>query len=199
MKTYWVSVGTTLRILNLDARWRWDSFTPRPLYSLGTNPRYPLDRRLGGPQSRPCGESNPSRPTRSLVAIPTDVWRILAMALYSDYELDDRGSIYGTNWKCYVHHHVQIVCGACPCSGHWRAPFPEIKCPERKADHSPSSIAEFTNTWSYISAPSILLRGMEIFWELIIHNLLLLFSDMRRKFILYRVNTKFCSVIETTH
>jgi hypothetical protein len=28
------------------------SFTPLPLYSRGKNPRYPLDRRLGGPQSR---------------------------------------------------------------------------------------------------------------------------------------------------
>jgi hypothetical protein len=28
------------------------SFTPRPLYSQGKSPWYPLDRRLGGPQSR---------------------------------------------------------------------------------------------------------------------------------------------------
>jgi hypothetical protein len=28
------------------------SFTPRPLYPQGKSPRYPLDRRLGGPQSR---------------------------------------------------------------------------------------------------------------------------------------------------
>jgi hypothetical protein len=28
------------------------SFTPRPLYSQGNSPWYPLDRRLGGPQSR---------------------------------------------------------------------------------------------------------------------------------------------------
>jgi hypothetical protein len=29
----------------------WYSFTPRPLYPQGKNPWYPLDRRLGGPQS----------------------------------------------------------------------------------------------------------------------------------------------------
>jgi len=29
------------------------SFTPRPLYDQGKNPLYPLDRRLGGPQSWP--------------------------------------------------------------------------------------------------------------------------------------------------
>jgi hypothetical protein len=27
-------------------------FTPRPLYPWGKRPQYPLDRRLGGPQSR---------------------------------------------------------------------------------------------------------------------------------------------------
>jgi len=48
------------------------SFTPRPLYSQGKSSWYPLDRRLGGPQSQsgssgkekkkalpcPCQESN---------------------------------------------------------------------------------------------------------------------------------------------
>jgi hypothetical protein len=34
------------------------SFTPRPLYPQGKSPWYPLDRRLGGPQSYSgcCGE-----------------------------------------------------------------------------------------------------------------------------------------------
>jgi hypothetical protein len=66
------------------------SFTPRKLY-----PRYPLDRRLGGAQSRserggeeknfePCRESNPVRPARSLVTTPTettvtDKWGIQAV------------------------------------------------------------------------------------------------------------------------
>jgi hypothetical protein len=37
-----------------------DSFTPRPLYLQGKGPWYPLDRRLGGLQSRSgrCGEEN---------------------------------------------------------------------------------------------------------------------------------------------
>jgi hypothetical protein len=39
--------------LDLDTSWRSVvSFTPRPLYPRGKSPRYPLDRRLGGPQSR---------------------------------------------------------------------------------------------------------------------------------------------------
>jgi hypothetical protein len=55
------------------------SFTPRPLYPQGKSPWYPLDRRLGGPQSRsgrggeeknsqpPPGIEpyNPDRPARS--------------------------------------------------------------------------------------------------------------------------------------
>jgi hypothetical protein len=41
-------------ILDLGTRWRrMVSFTSRPLYSRGNSPRYPLDRRLGGPQNWP--------------------------------------------------------------------------------------------------------------------------------------------------
>jgi hypothetical protein len=40
-------------ILYLGTRWRWVViFTPLPLYSRGNNPRWPLDRTLGWPQSR---------------------------------------------------------------------------------------------------------------------------------------------------
>jgi hypothetical protein len=44
----------TPHILNLSTRSRSvdRSFTPRPLYPRGSNPRYPLNRRLGGPQDR---------------------------------------------------------------------------------------------------------------------------------------------------
>jgi hypothetical protein len=53
MKKYWGSGGIAQRILDLGARWNWVvSFTPRSLYSQGKSPRYPLDRSLGGPQSR---------------------------------------------------------------------------------------------------------------------------------------------------
>jgi hypothetical protein len=50
---------------DLGTRWRWVvSFTTRPLYSQGKNPRYKLDRRLAGPQSRSgCGgEEKNSQP-----------------------------------------------------------------------------------------------------------------------------------------
>jgi hypothetical protein len=53
MKTYYGSGGIASRILDLGTRWRWVvSFTSRPLYPQGKSPRYPLDRKLGGPQSR---------------------------------------------------------------------------------------------------------------------------------------------------
>jgi hypothetical protein len=53
MKTYCGSGGIVPQILDLGTRWRWVvSFMPRPLYPRGKSPWYPLDRRLGGPQSR---------------------------------------------------------------------------------------------------------------------------------------------------
>jgi hypothetical protein len=65
MKTYWRSGGITSHILDLSTRWRWVvSFTPWLLYPQGKNPWYPLDRKLGGPQS--CsghgGEEKNSQP-----------------------------------------------------------------------------------------------------------------------------------------
>jgi hypothetical protein len=39
-------------LLDLGTRWRWViSFTPQPLYPWGKRSWYPLDRRLGGPES----------------------------------------------------------------------------------------------------------------------------------------------------
>jgi len=78
MKTYWESGGRDPRILNVGTRRRKVfSFTSRPPYPRGNNPRYPLDRRLDGPQSRsgrgdekkshhcPHWELNPGRVARS--------------------------------------------------------------------------------------------------------------------------------------
>jgi len=53
LKAYWGSVDIAARILDLDTRWRWVvCFTPRWLYPQGKSPCNPLDRRLGGTQSR---------------------------------------------------------------------------------------------------------------------------------------------------
>jgi hypothetical protein len=45
------------------------SFTPRPLYPQGKSPWYPLDRKLGGPQSRSGrgGEEKNSQPPPGIV------------------------------------------------------------------------------------------------------------------------------------
>jgi hypothetical protein len=49
----WGSGCIDPRFLDLGTSWRLVvSFTPRPLYPRGKSPRYTLDRRLGGPQSR---------------------------------------------------------------------------------------------------------------------------------------------------
>jgi hypothetical protein len=54
MKTYegmYIHIAPT--ILDLGTRWRCVvSFKPRPLCLRGNSPRYPLDRRVGGTQSR---------------------------------------------------------------------------------------------------------------------------------------------------
>jgi hypothetical protein len=53
--------------LNLDTRWRWVvNFTPRLLYHRAKIPRYPLDRRLAGPQSR----SRSWKVQKNLLALP---------------------------------------------------------------------------------------------------------------------------------
>jgi hypothetical protein len=52
MKTYCMSSSVAPRILNLGTWWEWVvRFTLRPLYPREKGPQYPLDRRLGGPQS----------------------------------------------------------------------------------------------------------------------------------------------------
>jgi len=65
MKTYWGSWGIVPRILNLCTILRWVvSFMHRLLYPRGKSPRYPLDRRLDGPQIRfgRGGEEKNSQP-----------------------------------------------------------------------------------------------------------------------------------------
>jgi hypothetical protein len=60
-------------ILDLGSRWRWMvSFVPWPRYPQGKGPWYPLDRRLGWPQSWPghCGEEN--------ISCPCQEWNLAA-------------------------------------------------------------------------------------------------------------------------
>jgi hypothetical protein len=69
MKAYFGSGGIAPRILYLGTRLRWMvSFTPRSLYPQRKSSWYPLDRRLGGPQSRSGrgGEEKNSQPLPGL-------------------------------------------------------------------------------------------------------------------------------------
>jgi hypothetical protein len=53
MKAYCGSGVIDPSILDLGTRWRWVvSITPWPLYLQGKSPWYPVDKRLGGLQSR---------------------------------------------------------------------------------------------------------------------------------------------------
>jgi hypothetical protein len=53
MKAYWAIEIQLHSFFDIGTRWRWVvSFTPQLLYSQGKRPWYPLDRRLGRPQSR---------------------------------------------------------------------------------------------------------------------------------------------------
>jgi hypothetical protein len=53
MKAYWDSRGIAPRNLDLSTRWKWVvSFTSWLLYPQIKRPLYPLERRLGGPESQ---------------------------------------------------------------------------------------------------------------------------------------------------
>jgi hypothetical protein len=69
MKAYWGSGDIAPRILDLGTRWRRVvSFTHRSLYPQGKSRRYPLDKRLGGLQSRSgrSGENKAPKPLPGL-------------------------------------------------------------------------------------------------------------------------------------
>jgi hypothetical protein len=90
MKLYWGSTGIAPRILTSALRGdEWSVSRPGLFYLWGKNPRYPLDRRLGGPQRRsgrgseeknsrnfPCWELNLVRRAHSMVTILTELPRL---------------------------------------------------------------------------------------------------------------------------
>jgi hypothetical protein len=84
MKVYWGSGSIAPHVLDLGTRWRWVvSFTSRPLYPQGKNPWYPLNRRLGGPQSRSGrgGEEKNSQPLPGLEPSDHPTWSPAVMPL----------------------------------------------------------------------------------------------------------------------
>jgi hypothetical protein len=78
-------------LIKINTRWKWVvSFIPQPLYCRSKISRYPLDRRLCGPQSRsrrggeekkshhyPFREMNPNRSAWKLADVLTELRRLL--------------------------------------------------------------------------------------------------------------------------
>jgi hypothetical protein len=95
----------------LGTRWRWAfSFKPRPLYPQENSPWYPLDRRLGGPQSQSgrggeeknslasAGTRTPDHPARSSALYH---WATLQETV--SFLILNRGS-FNDAWNCRMIH-----------------------------------------------------------------------------------------------
>jgi hypothetical protein len=66
--------------------WKWVvRLTPQPLYPRGKSPRYPLDRRLGGPQSRSRRRGENCWPYRDSNSDPSVVQPVTSR--YTDYTI----------------------------------------------------------------------------------------------------------------
>jgi hypothetical protein len=75
---YWMSGGIVPHILELGTRWRWVvSFTPRPLYPQGKSLWYPLNRSLGGPQSR-SGRGGEEKNSQTLPGLEPPIIQVVA-------------------------------------------------------------------------------------------------------------------------
>jgi hypothetical protein len=61
----WIHVFLTSAVVGVV------SFTPQPFYPRGKSPRYPPDRRLGGPQIRSGRRGENSRPYRDTNSDPS--------------------------------------------------------------------------------------------------------------------------------
>jgi hypothetical protein len=87
-------VGIAQRILNLSTRWRWVvSFVHRSLYSQGKSPWYPVDRRMGGAQSR-SGRGGEEKNSQALPGLEPQIIQSVAQPVsWLSYRLDNRGSI----------------------------------------------------------------------------------------------------------
>jgi len=98
MKTY-PSLNQAPRREDVAGEWRWVvSFTPRPSYPYGRSPRYPVDRTLGGAQSRSGygGEEKNDQPPPGIEPYNPN--------------LDSR-RVHGATWCSSSHHtpHASIL------------------------------------------------------------------------------------------
>jgi hypothetical protein len=106
MKAYWGG-GIAPRILDLGTIWRWVvSFTPRVLYPQGKSSWYPLDRRLGGPQTR-SGRGGEEKNSQTLPALEPPIIQPVAQAYTTELSRlkaigDDNNSDYNIGRGCSV-------------------------------------------------------------------------------------------------
>jgi hypothetical protein len=127
------------------------SFTTRPLYHQGKSPWHPLDRRLGGPQSRILYRYEPK--FNFLYSLWLVAWgaRAAQSMQWPGYGLDERGSIpvRGSNFL--------IATASEPVMGPTQPPVqwvPAALSLGHEADRSPPSSAEVNNVWRYTSTPA---------------------------------------------
>jgi hypothetical protein len=94
-------------ILDLGTRWRYMfSFTPRPLYLRGKCPRYPLYRRLGGPQSQSgrCGVEKNLLPMPGIEPRPSSPRSSLYRLSYPGSQINDNTS----DMSVYRHNTIPL-------------------------------------------------------------------------------------------
>jgi hypothetical protein len=95
MKTYWGRGVIATLILDLGTSCRWVvSFTPRALYTQGKSPWYPLDRRLGGPQSR-SGRGGEEKFPRPRQESESNLRTPIVQPIAQRFPLSYHGSRYG--------------------------------------------------------------------------------------------------------
>jgi hypothetical protein len=93
MKAYGTSGCIDRHFLDLGASWRlMAKFMSRPLHPWGKSRRYPLDTRLGGPQSRSgCrGEEKIIDPTGSRTPTPRSLYRLRYAGSYECFAYEDK-------------------------------------------------------------------------------------------------------------
>jgi len=88
--------GIAPHILNLGTKWGCVvSFMPQSLYFRGKIPRYPLDRGLGGPQSRSGRSAKEKNSIRTRNRTPAShlvpMWTELPRFLYLNHNMDKNG------------------------------------------------------------------------------------------------------------
>jgi hypothetical protein len=114
-------------IHDLGTRWGWVvSFTPRPFYPREKSPRYPLETRLGGPQSRSgrCGEEKnlASAGNRTPAVQPVPILTELSRLLHTK-EIEDNRKLFMLEFStvmfviwvsCYRRTEILLCCYLMP-------------------------------------------------------------------------------------